>query len=77
MGCFKNVTYKQVVDSHVNLWKNLIQFQSALRRMINRNQGKAGFSVSVFRVLFYKLRLIGSSFFVYLNKRMLFVTHAR
>ena len=28
--------------------KKFIQFQSALQRMINRNQGKAGFSVSVF-----------------------------
>ena len=44
--------------------KKFIQFQSALQRMINRNQGKAGFSVSVFSFFFYKLWLITSSFFV-------------
>ena len=51
----KNVTYKQGVDSHVNLWKKLIQFQSALQRMINRNQGKAGFSVSVVMLFLKKI----------------------
>lgn len=35
-----------------------LYFQSALQRMINRNQGKAGFSVSTFRIMLKKFMLV-------------------